>query len=88
MSGESYCPECSGVFTGLPHSCSSVGLTDEEIVHLVDKWSFEDKCTDHLLALWIAKAQIKKVHNWGEELCDIHQEAKFKRQCGLCWQEL
>ncbi len=32
MSGESYCPECSAVFTGLPHQCkSTVRLTDEEM---------------------------------------------------------
>lgn len=35
-----------------------------------------------------ADAMLKKVYEWGDELCDMHQETKYKRQCGYCWQAL
>ena len=75
-------------------------LTDEGIKQLVEKWSFEDRCTDYLLALWAAKAQLKKVVEWGEEDCS-HTDEELgilcveetgrpdkKRECDLCWQAL
>ncbi len=71
MSGESYCPECSAVFTGLPHNCTKARmlLTDEEINDIdnelveIPEWINEtDEYKSFLFSRrYYAKAQLKKV---------------------------
>ncbi len=65
MNGESYCPECSAVFTGLPHQCkSTVRLTDKEIAEVP---------IDNYLR-GIAKAQLKKVFELVDKIYDEPDE--------------
>ena len=77
MSGESYCPECSAVFTGLPHACTKagVGLTGEEIDEQRREWlshplprKFEN------LIKASAEAQLKKVFELVDKIYDEPDE--------------
>lgn len=72
MSGESYCPECSAVFTGLPHQCkSTVRLTDEEIKNVVD---YRLAADEEFLVQEGAKAQLKKVFELVDKIYDEPDE--------------
>ena len=97
MSGESYCPECSAVMSGLPHNCTqgSVGLTDEEISLALSKQGYTDEVHAELEV--VAEAQLKKVMEWGNEDCEEHPytsrskgEAYNRKhhRCPECWQGL
>ena len=63
-------------------------LTDEEMDReycLVDL--HKDKFAHHA----IAKAQLKKIVEWGEETCphDLGEGTQcYKHACGMCWQAL
>ena len=43
----------------------------------------------HTLGDMVAKAQLAKVHDWGEERCP-HRDRGItrKRECGQCWDSL
>ncbi len=73
MSGESYCPECSAVFTGLPHQCkSTVRLTNEELEPIYNK-CIEEKHINGF-AHEVAKAQLKKVSELVDKIYDEPDE--------------
>ena len=57
-------------------------LTDEEQMRAYDF----DWCEGNIGA--VAKAQLKKVVEWGDEECSKHGGGRFKRECRLCWQAL
>ncbi len=73
MSGESYCPECSAVFTGLPHQCkSTVRLTDEEIQAIHD--SLVGQYAPITIEMQVAQAQLKKVFELVDKIYDEPDE--------------
>ncbi len=60
---------------------------------------YKDKTKQKEVADSIAKAQLKKIHSWGNEICEKHPrwvtqgdvttcDKPLKRECGLCWQAL
>ena len=66
-------------------------LSDEEIKKLIhEKWKTRDTLTFEELA----KAQLKKVVEWGDEDCPhLSKPAEYfdgqhKRECRDCWQAL
>ena len=68
-----------------------IRLSPEEIDKL---WTSYDRKTYEVDAILrnVAKAQLKKVYEWGNEPCphthDILLDISFKRQCDECWQAL
>ena len=81
-----------------------VGLTDEEISKIVDKYfafGYPDGAygVNGGVVKQATKAQLKKVVEWSNEDCDDHihshvkdnelQHSKIRRrECPLCWQAL
>ncbi len=66
-----------------------IRLTDEEILEL-DEMCFE--CGQHDDSE-VAKAQLKKVVEWGDEPCIEHEHGKRvdavpRKHCSECWQAL
>jgi len=76
-----------------------IRLTDEEIAKAIDEVYYKGTGTYsvNIADKSIAKAQLKKVHSWGDELCDgscrgvpragLDWYIK-KRECRGCWQAL
>jgi len=64
-------------------------LTDKEIYYGLNKIDngFSQKYREE----WIAKAQLKKFIEWGDEICETHYGSYLyiaRRQCEDCWQSL
>ncbi len=71
MSGESYCPECSAVFTGLPHQCNPViRLTREEIRKLPKIITSKLTTSPEV----VSQAQLKKVFELVDKIYDEPDE--------------
>ncbi len=73
----------------------TIVLTDEEISKYIDNLSLDDTFDNWLEGKpWkiVAKAQLKKVVEWGKEECpheyDIVANINMKRECFICWQEM
>ena len=67
-------------------------LTDEEIENTRLEAIIDEPCSTPPEVLKdiqlkaIAKAQLKKVHRYGDEHC--HHQPGLRRQCPMCWQSL
>ncbi len=70
-------------------------LSDEEIK--IFSWNLERSPEGYMdNAQRIALAQLKQLHEWGEEMCYDHNGAQRKelrwdvkhRECSICWQVL
>ena len=61
-------------------------LTPEELLELIHSAEGDD----YIAGLYIAQAQLRKMVEWGEEVCTEHSEvyARFRRKCDDCWQAL
>ncbi len=70
---------------------SRILLTDEENPHkLIVGEGLESVFDKHYAFEAGAKAQLKKVVEWGEEDCTdrSHSGTMPRRSCGFCWQSL
>ena len=66
-----------------------IRLEDEEIQKILIEYGAKPWSGD--LFDIIAKAQLKKFINWGNEPCDVKEHYELnakKRQCEACWQDL
>lgn len=72
-------------------------LTDEEIDTLDDNFNWGELPRPFIPAryrFYFSQAQIKKIHDWGNEKCTEHYLGKghdyhhLKRDCDKCWESL
>ena len=68
-------------------ACQKMLLTEEEIDEV---WDTLGRCTWGEYARGIAVAQLKKVVDWGDEICTCKGAYLFIRrhQCEECWDKL
>ena len=67
-------------------------LNEEERINILNDFLFDKKETNRLILLDMgAKAQLKKVVEWGDEPCNQHINLvhdAHRHECLLCWQSL